>query len=157
MFGGQGRGCDVACGGMSEWHVLKLLCVCVCWLCGVCAAVVSLRDNRIGDQGAAAIGAGLHGMSSMTSLKYVIQAWVMCAMERGQVEGCDGECCGSWCGAVLPVSVCDVREKRCGAWCQGWCVVGGARMRLGWCMVWACGGVCGHMWWCVDMCGQMCM
>jgi hypothetical protein len=38
----------------------------------LCVVVVSLGGNCIGDQGAAAIGAGLHGLLSLTLLKYVI-------------------------------------------------------------------------------------
>ena len=42
--------------------------------------MISLGINSIGAEGAAAIGAGLHGVPSLTSLKYVMQAWVMCMM-----------------------------------------------------------------------------
>ena len=49
-------------------------------LCALCVAVISLGGNRIGAEGAAAIGAGLHGVPSLTSLKYVMQAWVTCMM-----------------------------------------------------------------------------
>ncbi len=82
------------------------------FMCVVRVVVISLGRNRIGDEGAAAIGAGLHGLPSLTSLEYVMQAWVMCMMGRGQAEWCDGECCVSWCGAALPMSVCDVRGRR---------------------------------------------
>ncbi len=68
--------------------------VCVC----VCVAVISLGNNWIGDQGATAIGVGLHSVPSLTSLEYVMQAWVLCMMGRGQVEWCDGECCARLCG-----------------------------------------------------------
>ena len=56
----------------------------------MCVAVISLGGNGIGAEGAAAIGAGLHGVPSLTSLEYVMQAWVMCMMGRGQAEWCDG-------------------------------------------------------------------
>jgi hypothetical protein len=67
--------------------VCSSCCVCVlvvfvCARCVVCVVVVSLGGNCIGDQGAAAIGAGLHGLPLLTSLEYVMQAW-------GDV--CDGE------------------------------------------------------------------
>jgi hypothetical protein len=39
----------------------------------VCVAVISMYGNRIGDVGAAAIGAGLHGVPLLTSLEYVMQ------------------------------------------------------------------------------------
>ncbi len=93
----------------------------------VCVAVISLGSNRIGDQGAAAIGAGLQGVPSLTSLQYVtvMQAWVMCMMGRGQAEWCDGECVEVgvvWCGAACEcVCVSGVRGRRCGAWRRGWC------------------------------------
>ncbi len=41
--------------------------LCVCLACGV----VSLGDNGIGDEGAAAIGAGLVHVPSLTTLEYV--------------------------------------------------------------------------------------
>ena len=59
-------------------------------LCALCVAVISLFVNSIGAEGAAAIGAGLHGVPSLTSLEYVMQTWVMCMMGKGQAEGCDG-------------------------------------------------------------------
>ncbi len=61
------------------------MCVCVLF-----EVVISLENNLLGDVDAAAIGAGLHDVSSLTSLKYVMQAWVMCVMGRGLVEWCDG-------------------------------------------------------------------
>jgi hypothetical protein len=71
---GRDRSCDVA----HDCHVL-IVCVFVC----LCAVVISLRGNGIGDQVFAAIGPGLHGVPSLTSLKYVMQAWVMCMMGSG--------------------------------------------------------------------------
>ncbi len=62
--------------------------MCLC----VFVSVISLGGNLIGDEGASAIGDGLHGLPSLTSLEYVMQAWVMCMMGRGLVEWCDGEC-----------------------------------------------------------------
>ena len=63
-------------------------------------------------------------------------------MGLGQAEWGDGECCGS---------LRDMRGRRCGAWRQGWCGwCGGARMWLGWCMVWVC--VCGVVRTCVGRC-----
>ncbi len=73
--------------------------------------MISLGGNGIGDEGAAAIVGGLHGVPSLTSLAYVIQAWVMCMVGRGQSEWYDGECCASWCGAARPVSVCVMCEE----------------------------------------------
>ncbi len=58
----------------------------------VCVAVISMYGNWIGAKGAVAIGAGLHGVPLLTSLKYVMQAWVMCMMQGRQAEWCDGEC-----------------------------------------------------------------
>ena len=52
----------------------------LCALCALCVDVTSLGGNRIGAEGAAAIGAGLHGVPSLTLLEYVMQAWVMCMM-----------------------------------------------------------------------------
>ena len=78
----------------------------VCALCALCVGVISLEFNGIGAEGAAAIGAGLHGVPSLTSLEYVMQAWAMCMVGRGQVEWCDGECCRSLCCATRPVSRC---------------------------------------------------
>jgi hypothetical protein len=86
-----------------------ICCLFVSWLwlfvC-VCVVVISLEDNRIGDVGAAAIGAGLYGLPLLTSLEYVMQAWVMPMMGRGHAEWFDGECFPSWCGVAWPVSVC---------------------------------------------------
>jgi hypothetical protein len=45
--------------------------------------VVSLGGNGVCDEGAVAIGTGLHGLLSLTSLKYVMQALVTCTMVRG--------------------------------------------------------------------------
>ncbi len=59
-------------------------------LCALCVAVISLGINSIGAEGAAAIGAGLHGVPSLTSLEYVMQTWVMCTIGRGEAEWCDG-------------------------------------------------------------------
>jgi hypothetical protein len=58
----------------------------VCFVCVLCVAVISLRGNLIGAQGASEIGAGLHSVPSLTSLEYVMQAWVMCVMGIGQAE-----------------------------------------------------------------------
>ncbi len=44
-------------------------------LCALCVAVISLGSNRIGAEGAAAIVAGPHGVPSLTSLEYVMQAY----------------------------------------------------------------------------------
>ena len=65
----------MVCGAMG-------LCVCVCLACGV----VSLGENSIGDEGAAAIGAGLVHVPSLTTLQYVRTRrlfWV----EGGSVTG----------------------------------------------------------------------
>ena len=56
-------------------------------VCVLCLLVISLGYNRIDAVGAGAIGAGLHGLPL---LEYVMQAWVMCMMGRGQAEWCDG-------------------------------------------------------------------
>jgi hypothetical protein len=119
-------------------------------VCGLCVAVISLEDNCIGDEGAAAIGAGLHGLPSLTSLKYVMQAWVMCMMGRGQAEWCDGKCCTSWCGAARPVSGCVMCGK--GGVVRG--MEGGMGDRLGEDVtgmvydvgMWSCVGRCGQVW-----------
>ena len=66
--------------GAVMWHMVECVACteAVCALCALCVAVISLRNNRIRAEGAAAIGAGLHGVPSLTSLEYVMQAWVMC-------------------------------------------------------------------------------
>jgi hypothetical protein len=101
---------------------------------GLCVAVISLDGNSIGAETAAAIGAGLHGVPSLTSLEYVMQAW---EMGRGQAEWCDGECvqvcvCGVDCECVL----CARKEVWCAVsrWCGGGVGVFG--------VVWACVGRC---------------
>ncbi len=73
------------------WHVVGCVACteAVSGLCALCVAVISLRVNGIGSKGAGAIGAGLHGVPSLTSLEYVMQAWVMCMMGTGQVEADD--------------------------------------------------------------------
>jgi hypothetical protein len=63
--------------------------VLVCWSC-LLVVVISLGGNGIGDHGAVAIRAGLHGLSLLTSLEYVMQAWVMCMVGRRQARCCDG-------------------------------------------------------------------
>ena len=67
--------------------------MCVCLACGV----VSLGDNGIGAEGAAAIGAGLVHVPSLTTLQYVRTRrlfWV----EGGSVTGL---CAWVWyCGCV---------------------------------------------------------
>jgi hypothetical protein len=73
------------------------VCACVCVCVRVCVAVISLGGNSIGAKGATAMQAALNGISSLTSLEYVIQVWVVCMMGRGQAEWCDGTCCASWC------------------------------------------------------------
>ncbi len=65
----------------DEWHVL-LVCLFVC--------VPSLGANLIGDGGVSTIGAGLHGVPSLTSLKYVIQSCVMCWCEEDRQSGVMG-------------------------------------------------------------------
>jgi hypothetical protein len=58
---------------------------CVGWSVGLvalCLVVISLGGNRMGNVGAAAIGAGVHAVPSLTSLKYVMQAWVVCVISR---------------------------------------------------------------------------
>ena len=71
--------CECECGCAVVW------CdgiVCVCLACGV----VSLFQNRIGAEGAAAIGAGLVHVPSLTTLEYVRTRrlfWV----EGGSVTG----------------------------------------------------------------------
>ncbi len=81
----------VCAGGRREGrvmrHIVGLAACAVCLFacrCLVCVVVTSLQDNKIGDVGAAAIGAGLRGVPSLTSLKYAMQAWVMCIVGRGQ-------------------------------------------------------------------------
>jgi hypothetical protein len=83
--------------GVWEWCgvlrvLLWLVCTCVgcnavydgmCW----CLVVISLEDNGIGDEGAAAIGVGLHDVPSLTSLKYVMQVWVMRVMGLDRRSG----------------------------------------------------------------------
>ena len=68
--------------GAVMWHMVGCVACteAVSGLCALCVAVISLGGNRIGAEGAAAIGAGLHGVPSLTSLEYVMQAWVMCMM-----------------------------------------------------------------------------
>ena len=83
------------------WWNVWLVC-CVCFVCFVCGCLFRLGDNSIGAEGAAAIGAGLHGVPSLTSLEYVMQAWVMPMMGRGHAEWFDGECFPSWCGVAWP-------------------------------------------------------
>ena len=56
----------MVCGAMG-----LCVCVCVCLACGV----VSLGENSIGAEGAAAIGAGLVHVPSLTTLEYV---WSLC-------------------------------------------------------------------------------
>jgi hypothetical protein len=112
--------------------------------------VISLGYNHIGAEGVAAVEAGLHGMPL---LEYVMQAWVMCMVGRGQAGWCDGSVCKVVC-AARPVSVCLMCEE--GGDVRGssvvW-VVDDATMWLGWCVVggWTCGGVwvyvvCEHVW-----------
>jgi hypothetical protein len=63
-------------------YVEAVLCMCVCLACGV----VSLGWNGIGAEGAAAIGAGLVHVPSLTTLVYVRTRrlfWV----EGGSVTG----------------------------------------------------------------------
>ena len=71
--------CVCGCDGMMVCGAMGL---CVCLACGV----VSLSSNRIGDEGAAAIGAGLVHVPSLTTLEYVRTRrlfWV----EGGSVTG----------------------------------------------------------------------
>ena len=69
-----GCGCDVVwCDGI----------VCVCLACGV----VRLFHNRIGDEGAAAIGAGLVHVPSLTTLQYVRTRRCWFWVEGGSVTG----------------------------------------------------------------------
>ncbi len=97
MVAGEARMWLGSCGGVRVvlcGYMLWCVDMCaqtlfVCELVG-CVVFFSFGSNMIGDRGAAAIGAGLHGVPSLTSLKYVIQAWVMCMMRRGQAEWCDG-------------------------------------------------------------------
>jgi hypothetical protein len=56
----------------SAW-MSSMCCFCLC--CAVFVVVlISLAGNMIGDDGTAAIAGGLHDLSLLTSLKYVIQA-----------------------------------------------------------------------------------
>jgi hypothetical protein len=106
---GAHRGCDPAYGGMSRLCMFRLSVLCVF------VFLISLGRNKIGDEGAAAIGAGLHGVPSLASLRYVMQAWMVCMRgRRCDVGGRWGEDVAGmvygvrmcqWCGVVWACEV----------------------------------------------------
>ena len=83
------------------------VCVCVCamWLCGCVCGCVVMSGNRIGAEGAAAVGRGLAGNSSLVTLHLTGECpCVMCCFECLVV---------GWCGVGvmgLVVGIGDVSE-----------------------------------------------